>query len=619
MGRGDRQSFGSGRGVRKQGGATSIGEPSPRQLADEADSLQQQGERRKGLEAAAKFEAAAAKYQQALEATVRQRQLHGLGLGPADAPGAGRGNVVTLEEAVDMRSSMAECHQLLAEALLAVSAARPDSELSAESERQAAATAAQHLTTALGHYACCHPAAVLTAAAPAAAAASGGVGGDAPPPVFAAAAAAAGAAAAAAAALPPDVAVNAGNCTAALAELLEEEAGRVAAGSAGAAAAWLPLYDITLRCYRAAAACYRSAVAREEDALTLSNLGDVLVQSGTCLYGVARAVRVADPQLAAAALQGSQAAAAATAAEGDADGAAAAAAAVIPTSPAEWAAAREAEAQSDFAAAILSYEAACSMSDSSQGDDLPGLLSNWGAGLLSLAGCMQDPSSRLPLLEQAASRLGQAAAFDRGDPAPLCSLGDTLAAAGEAAEALAEAAAAVGEASADAAAVRHWYGVATAHLRSALDRGYGAALTLRRDEPEALVGCGEAHLALSRIARRDAAAAAAAAGTGPAPDGGGGGGSASDAVAVVRHHAAAAVASLQAAVSRPERLGGWRQRCDVRYNLACALALAGREQESAQLLAALLSCGAVQPAELTQDVDLEPVRHLPWFQALLQT
>lgn len=38
--------------------------------AAEAETLQQQGERRKGREAAAKFEAAAAKYQAALEAVV---------------------------------------------------------------------------------------------------------------------------------------------------------------------------------------------------------------------------------------------------------------------------------------------------------------------------------------------------------------------------------------------------------------------------------------------------------------------------------------------------------------------------------------------------------------------
>ncbi|GIM05965.1 hypothetical protein Vretimale_10376 [Volvox reticuliferus] len=139
------------------------------------------------------------------------------------------------------------------------------------------------------------------------------------------------------------------------------------------------MYDIALQCYRSAAASYRSAVAREEDVLTLSNLGDVLVQSGTCLYGVARALRNADPDLAAAAI-GSQMAA------------------EVAAAPSEWAAAREVEAQSDFMAGMSSYEAACSMCDSSQGDDLPGLLCNWGSALRSLAGCLQvRKHCRVPL------------------------------------------------------------------------------------------------------------------------------------------------------------------------------------------------------------------------------
>ncbi|GLI64388.1 hypothetical protein VaNZ11_007654, partial [Volvox africanus] len=632
MGKDDRQSIGSGRTSRKPETAARNGEQSSRQLADEADSLQQQGERRKGQEAAAKFEAAAAKYQEALDAAVCQRRLYGFSLIEvgANMRTPTGGNVISLEEAIEMRSSLAECHQLLADALVVAASSRPDTELNPQVERQAAATAVQHLTTALRHYACCHPSAVLTSQGPHATAdvtPGAGVGDASLPPAFTVAAAAAVAAATAAAALPPEVTVNAGNCAASLGELLEEEAERTATASSPPVA-WLPMYDIALQCYRSAASSYKSAITREQDVLTMSNLGDVLVQCGTCLYGVSRALRDADTVLAAVALRSPTAAAAAAA-------------------PSEWAAAREAEAQSDFMSAMSSYETACSMCDSSHGDDLPGLLCNWGSALRSLAGCLQDPAARLPLLEQAASRLDQAASFDRADPAPLCSLGDVLMAAGEAAEAIALAAvtSAAGKApaasaevlsamapeteataaAAAAAAARHWYGIAVAQLQAALARGYSAALTLRRDEPEALVGCGEAHLALSRLARWDpVAAAAAAAATGSGGGGGGGGNgdgdqnaAGDDAKDIASQHATAAVAAFQAALTRPERLGGWRQRCDVRYNLACALALLGREQEAHQLLVALLGCGAVRPSELARDVDLEPVRHLPWFQALL--
>ena len=51
-----------------------------------------------------------------------------------------------------------------------------------------------------------------------------------------------------------------------------------------------------------------------------------------------------------------------------------------------------AETQSDhtasqqaYAHAMEAYNTACSMSTSDQGDDLPGLLHNWGVGLRSLA------------------------------------------------------------------------------------------------------------------------------------------------------------------------------------------------------------------------------------------
>ena len=41
--------------------------------------------------------------------------------------------------------------------------------------------------------------------------------------------------------------------------------------------------------------------------------------------------------------------------------------------------------------ALRAYERSCSLSDSSQGDDLPGLLCNWGSGLLAIAQMTQPP------------------------------------------------------------------------------------------------------------------------------------------------------------------------------------------------------------------------------------
>jgi hypothetical protein len=41
--------------------------------------------------------------------------------------------------------------------------------------------------------------------------------------------------------------------------------------------------------------------------------------------------------------------------------------------------------QAAFASALECYQASCSLSDSSAGDDLPGLLHNWGVGLHTIS------------------------------------------------------------------------------------------------------------------------------------------------------------------------------------------------------------------------------------------
>lgn len=82
-----------------------------------------------------------------------------------------------------------------------------------------------------------------------------------------------------------------------------------------------------------AADSYRAALAREEDALTVSNLADALVQ---------------------------QAALACEAGQGQVGGAL-------------------------FGEAMAAYQRACGLSDAADGDDVPGLLLNWSRGLLAMA------------------------------------------------------------------------------------------------------------------------------------------------------------------------------------------------------------------------------------------
>ena len=53
--------------------------------------------------------------------------------------------------------------------------------------------------------------------------------------------------------------------------------------------------------------------------------------------------------------------------------------------------ARRSEVPEICSEAIRAYERSCSLSDSSQGDDLPGLLCNWGSGLLAIAQMTKPP------------------------------------------------------------------------------------------------------------------------------------------------------------------------------------------------------------------------------------
>uniref|UniRef100_A0A1D2A0Q6 Uncharacterized protein n=2 Tax=Auxenochlorella protothecoides TaxID=3075 RepID=A0A1D2A0Q6_AUXPR len=252
---------------------------------------------------------------------------------------------------------------------------------------------------------------------------------------------------------------------------------------------------------------YRAALSSEPDALTWGNLADAEVAT-------------------------------AVAAAGDGDGAAA-------------------EACAERARAA--YATACQLSSTDNGDDLPGLLANWGTGLVALAGLMQDSATKLATLEEAVQRLRESASFDRADPAPLCALGDAFVAAAEA--------------DAD--------GPATLRaLCSALEDGYGAALRVDARHAEARAGAGDARMALARALTAGGDEAAG------------------------QEALRGAEADYGAALARPERLGGWRERADVRYNLACCLARQGRAEEARQLLGALIASGAVAEATAREDADL---------------
>lgn len=155
----------------------------------------------------------------------------------------------------------------------------------------------------------------------------------------------------------------------------------------------------------------------------------------------------------------------------------------------------------------------------------------------------------------------------------MLALGDTLCAAGDAVLAAGTPAA------------------APALYRRAMEDGYGAALRLDQRCSDALLGLGEAQVSLGKALR-----------IGP-------GAAASDASANARTLFTSGAASYAQAleVSGGRVADTFRERCDVRYNYACALALAGRGAEAIEQLRWLGARGMLG-AEAAGDPDLAECR-----------
>lgn len=72
------------------------------------------------------------------------------------------------------------------------------------------------------------------------------------------------------------------------------------------------------------------------------------------------------------------------------------------------------------------------------------------------------------------------------------------------------------------------------------------------------------------------------------------------------------------ALQRPQLLGDASERADVRYNAACAAALAGQAAAAQQLLQGLAAARALDVSEVLADEDLAGLRQEAWFTQLVQ-
>lgn len=84
------------------------------------------------------------------------------------------------------------------------------------------------------------------------------------------------------------------------------------------------------------------------------------------------------------------------------------------------------------------------------------------------------------------------------------------------------------------------------------------------------------------------------------------------------HHSSISTLPADSALQRPHLLGDASERADVRYNAACAAALAGQPSVAQQLLQELAARKALVAAEMAADEDLSGLRGEAWFVQLLQ-
>ena len=259
-----------------------------------------------------------------------------------------------------------------------------------------------------------------------------------------------------------------------------------------------------------------------------------------------------------------------------------------------------------FDAAFETFNEACGRADSQAGDDLGGLLYDWGCGLVAAAGNLTEmvkegDASRAEEafhaaradLDAADEKLRHAAEFSPGAAEPLNALGEALQ---QRTELLRARANRLSFASAEAVVA------AAAEVDAPLTRAlapdggaFGGALRVDAANRDAMVGVAEVHSERGRVARwaaerlppgreRDASLDAAA--------------------QHFRRGWDAFRRVLAAAANDAGDPGSTADRLGVVYNAACGAHLAGCSQDAAALLRQVISCGGATVQGVADDEDL---------------
>jgi hypothetical protein len=272
-----------------------------------------------------------------------------------------------------------------------------------------------------------------------------------------------------------------------------------------------------------------------------------------------------------------------------------------------------------FHAAFQTYEEACQRCDSRAGDDLAGLLMDWGVAYASHAQILVDkvlvPSTNawdaavaaraIASCDGALEKLGKSAEFGAGDVAAHVAFGEAQRTKSEIyhAEAKAYQLCAREHDPAYGRAVAEADGALAAAADPAANFGFGAALRLDSSNMDALIGAAECHVERGRMHKQ----------FGP------------DVLPSVMCEYDAHVSSMRshfargwelyaraldlAAGANPRKDPGWASdRLEVAYNAACAACLAGELDTARGLIESVVACGGATKEVIDADADLDALR-----------
>eukprot|EP00252_Welwitschia_mirabilis_P019565 TRINITY_DN4558_c0_g1_i4.p1 TRINITY_DN4558_c0_g1~~TRINITY_DN4558_c0_g1_i4.p1 ORF type:complete len:471 (-),score=119.50 TRINITY_DN4558_c0_g1_i4:432-1844(-) len=240
-------------------------------------------------------------------------------------------------------------------------------------------------------------------------------------------------------------------------------------------------------------------------------------------------------------------------------------------------------ARNSYNQAFIAYSNAYNKADVKVGDDIAGLLQNWGVGILSLAKHSPDTVEAIQAFKDAEEKLTNAAKLSLTDASIRVALGELFS---EQAD---------------------WHSrifnnqtEALLFLEKANTEGYGAAVEIDATNVDALVGLGEVcltyakhYLQLGNIER------------------------ARESSLKSLEWYNKATKCLKEDPSNKFEFS-FDDQCDCLYNMACSAGLCGQYDISLRAFRHLMEIGAISPDDLLQDSDLERLKSERWFMSLTQ-